>query len=315
MTRSQRSKPTEPMPPDLEEHPFSEDRNFGTYTPENAGRPGSTGNLDPAGPPSGSSPMDLSGRAAAAPRGSTGPITSAGEPPYPEESRQTRHGTSPARLPATAAGSATRSISRTSALTDSSSGASTASSTGTALPANEPIITPVGQMPESVRASARSPAGTTAVTVPMGPPTTAPPPAPSSAPPSAATPRTGRPSAGELVSAVAADMSTLFRKEVALAKAEVRQSASRAGKSAGMSVGAAGAAVFAVLFLLLAAMFGLAEVMALGWAALIVAAILALSAAALGLVAKQTVKKVHPAPTQTVETLKEDVRWASGLRK
>ncbi|MDT3439806.1 MULTISPECIES: phage holin family protein [unclassified Pseudofrankia] len=124
-----------------------------------------------------------------------------------------------------------------------------------------------------------------------------------------------RPSAGQLVSGVAADMSTLIRKEVELAKVEVRQSASRAGKGAGMFGGAAGAAVFAVLFLLLAAMFGLSEVMALGWAALIVAAILLLSAAVLGLVAKRTVKKVHPAPTQTVETLKEDVRWASGLRK
>ncbi|OHV35699.1 hypothetical protein BCD49_21920 [Pseudofrankia sp. EUN1h] len=124
-----------------------------------------------------------------------------------------------------------------------------------------------------------------------------------------------RPSAGQLVSGVAADMSTLIRKEVELAKAEVRQSANRAGKGAGMFAGAGGAAVFAVLFLLLAAMFGLSEVMALGWAALIVAAILVLSAAVLGLVAKRTVKKVHPAPTQTVETLKEDVRWASGLRK
>ncbi|WP_241835024.1 phage holin family protein [Pseudofrankia asymbiotica] len=124
-----------------------------------------------------------------------------------------------------------------------------------------------------------------------------------------------RPSAGQLVSGVAADMSTLIRKEVELAKAEVRQSATRAGKGAGMFGGAAGAAVFAVLFLLLAAMFGLSEVMALGWAALIVAAILLVSAAVLGLVGKRTVKKVHPAPTQTVETLKEDVRWASGLRK
>lgn len=124
-----------------------------------------------------------------------------------------------------------------------------------------------------------------------------------------------RPSAGALVSGVAADMSTLFRKEVELAKAELRQEAVKAGKGAKMFGGAAGAGYFAVLFLLLAVMFGLSEVMALGWAALIVGAVLLLAAGALAMVGRKTVKKVHPAPTQTVETIKEDVQWAQGLRK
>ncbi|MBX6390070.1 MAG: phage holin family protein [Frankia sp.] len=124
-----------------------------------------------------------------------------------------------------------------------------------------------------------------------------------------------RPSTGQLVSGVAADLSTLMRQEVQLAKAEMRQSAMKAGKGVGALGGAAGAAVFGVLFLLLALMFGLATVMAIGFAALLVGGVLLVVAAVMALVGRQMVKKVHPAPTQTVETLKEDIQWAHGLRK
>ncbi|TFC62124.1 phage holin family protein [Cryobacterium sp. TMT2-15-1] len=51
-------------------------------------------------------------------------------------------------------------------------------------------------------------------------------------------------SLGDLLGEVTRDVSTLVRQEVALAKAEVRQSATRAGKGAGLLGGAgyAGAA-------------------------------------------------------------------------
>ncbi|WP_261553928.1 phage holin family protein [Frankia tisae] len=125
----------------------------------------------------------------------------------------------------------------------------------------------------------------------------------------------GRGSTGHLVSEVVTDISTLFRQEVALAKAEVREEAKKAGKGAGMFAGAGGAGYFALLFALLAVMFGLGEVMALGWAALIVTVVLGAVAAVLALKGRSTVRKVHPAPTQTVETLREDVQWAQSLRK
>jgi hypothetical protein len=54
----------------------------------------------------------------------------------------------------------------------------------------------------------------------------------------AVTPPDSRASVGELFSEVAEDLSTLLRQEVELAKAEVRQSASRAGKGAGLLAGA-----------------------------------------------------------------------------
>ncbi|SQD96521.1 conserved hypothetical protein [Parafrankia sp. Ea1.12] len=121
-------------------------------------------------------------------------------------------------------------------------------------------------------------------------------------------------STGRLVSDVATDVSTLFRQEIALAKAELREEATKAGKGAGMFAGAGGAGYFALLFVLLAVMFGLGEVMALGWAALIVGVVLAAVAAVLALRGRSTVRNVHPAPTQTVETLREDVQWAQSRR-
>jgi Putative Actinobacterial Holin-X, holin superfamily III len=122
-------------------------------------------------------------------------------------------------------------------------------------------------------------------------------------------------STGHLVTEVATDISTLFRQEVALAKAELREEAGKAGKGMRMFAGAGGAAYFAALFALLAAMFGLAEVMAPGWAALIVAAVLGVVAAVLALVGRRTVRTVHPTPTRTVQTLREDVQWAQSRRR
>ncbi|WP_018637551.1 phage holin family protein [Parafrankia elaeagni] len=121
-------------------------------------------------------------------------------------------------------------------------------------------------------------------------------------------------STGQLVSEVANDVSTLFRQELALAKAELREEATKAGKGAGMFAGAGGAGFFALVFILLAVMFGLGSVMALGWAALIVGVLLVAAAAVLALMGRRTVKNVHPAPTQTVETLREDVQWAQNRR-
>jgi hypothetical protein len=82
-----------------------------------------------------------------------------------------------------------------------------------------------------------------------------------------------------------------------------------------MFAGAGGAAYFAALFALLAAMFGLAEALAPEWASLVVAAVLGVVAAVLALVGRRTVRTVHPTPTRTVETLREDVQWAQNRRR
>jgi hypothetical protein len=112
-------------------------------------------------------------------------------------------------------------------------------------------------------------------------------------------------SVGQLVSDVTQDLSTLMRQELALAKAEVKVEAVKAAKGAGM-LGAAGFAGYMVLlFASIAAWWGLAAVMASGWAALIVTAIWAAIGAVLFVVGRRRVQEVNPTPERTKETVKE----------
>ncbi|WP_128374371.1 phage holin family protein [Streptomyces cavernae] len=117
-------------------------------------------------------------------------------------------------------------------------------------------------------------------------------------------------SVGELLSTVTSDVQHLFRQEVKLAKAEVQEEATKAGKAAGMYGGAGFAGYMVALFASLAATFALANVMDLGWAALIVTGVWAVIGAVLYRRGRERMRTVSPKPEQTMETLKEDARWA-----
>ncbi|MFE4047772.1 phage holin family protein [Streptomyces sp. YIM B13518] len=125
-----------------------------------------------------------------------------------------------------------------------------------------------------------------------------------------AEPHEGERSTGELLSRVTSDLQVLFRQEVKLAKAEVKEEGAKAGKAAGMYGGAGFAGYLVLLFLSLAAMFGLANVMDAGWAALIIAALWAVAAAVLYQQGRARMRTVSPKPEHTVQTLKEDAEWA-----
>ncbi|GAA1630993.1 hypothetical protein GCM10009744_18930 [Kribbella alba] len=116
-------------------------------------------------------------------------------------------------------------------------------------------------------------------------------------------------SLGEIVSHLTTDLGTLTRQELALAKAELRAEAKKAGKGAGMLGGAAFAGWMVALFLSLTVMWALDEAMDLIWAALIVAVIWAIVAAVLAMVGRKELQQVSPKPDQTVESLKEDAKW------
>jgi Flp pilus assembly protein TadB len=109
---------------------------------------------------------------------------------------------------------------------------------------------------------------------------------------------------GELLSDVSRDLSTLFRQEVALAKAELTDSAKKAGKGAGMFGGAGLAGFFTLLFLSIAAWWGLGYLVGNAWSAVIIAVVYAIVAAILALQGRKAMKQVNGAP-QTVETVKE----------
>jgi len=116
-------------------------------------------------------------------------------------------------------------------------------------------------------------------------------------------------SVGELIGNISDDLSQLFRQEVELAKAEVKQEAAKAGKAAGM-LGAAGfAGYLTVVLLSFAVVFGLSNVIDPGWAALIVAVIWGIVGAVLYSTGRKRLKTVDPVPRRTAETIKEDAQW------
>ena len=116
-------------------------------------------------------------------------------------------------------------------------------------------------------------------------------------------------SVGELIGEVAKDLSTLMRKELELAKAQVKAEATKAGKGAGMLAGAGVAGHLLLIFLSLTVVFALDGVIGAAWAALVVTVIWAIIAAVLAQSGRKQLKSVNPKPEQTVESLKEDARW------
>ena len=111
-------------------------------------------------------------------------------------------------------------------------------------------------------------------------------------------------SLGDLVGEVTRDLSTLMRQELELAKAELTQSAKRAGRGAGLLGGAGYSALMAVLFISIAAWWGLGYLVGNAWSGLIVAAVWAIVALVLYLNGRSAIKSIQGAP-QTVDTLKE----------
>ena len=111
-------------------------------------------------------------------------------------------------------------------------------------------------------------------------------------------------SLGELISEVTEDLSTLMRQELELAKAELQQSATRAGKGAGMLGGAAIAGYFVLLFLSVAVWWAIGSATGLGWSALIVAVIWAIIAAVLATVGRNSLKSIRGIP-KTADTVKK----------
>ena len=121
---------------------------------------------------------------------------------------------------------------------------------------------------------------------------------------SAAQDEASSPSLGELLSEITRDVSTLMRQEVALAKAEVADSAKKAGKGAGMLGGAGVAGHMVLVFLSIALWQALAGPLGPVWSALLVAVLWGVVAAVLALRGKNEMQKVQGAP-RTAETLKK----------
>jgi hypothetical protein len=117
-------------------------------------------------------------------------------------------------------------------------------------------------------------------------------------------------SLGELFAELAQETSTLVRQEVTLAKTEMSQKASRAGRHVGV-MAAGGAVAYAGLLAILAALIVLLNnVMPLWLSALLVGIVVAVVGYLLVRRALDALKREDFAPRETMETLKEDQQWA-----
>jgi hypothetical protein len=117
-------------------------------------------------------------------------------------------------------------------------------------------------------------------------------------------------SLGELFSELAQETSTLVRQEVNLAKTEMSDKASRAGKQVGV-LAAGGALAYAGFLAILAGIIALLnDVMPLWLSALLVGLVVAVVGYVLVRRGLEALKREDFTPRETIETLKEDQQWA-----
>jgi uncharacterized membrane protein YqjE len=115
---------------------------------------------------------------------------------------------------------------------------------------------------------------------------------------------------GELLKDLAGQTSTLVRQEIKLAQAEITERGKVAGRGAGLLAGAAAAALLGLGALTALLVIALDSALALWLAALIVTVLWLAVAGVLAVSGKKALQASTPPAPQTVETVKEDIRWA-----
>jgi hypothetical protein len=117
-------------------------------------------------------------------------------------------------------------------------------------------------------------------------------------------------SLGDLLADLGREFGELVRAEIALARVELTDRASRLGRDAGMLIAGGLVAYAGFLVLLGAITLALALLLPLWLSALIVAVVVM---AAGGLLAQRglaALRRANLAPTRTIATLRQDVEWA-----
>ena len=120
---------------------------------------------------------------------------------------------------------------------------------------------------------------------------------------------------GELVRQLAADVTTLVRQEIALARTEMVTKGKRAGIGLG-ELGAAGVGALYALGALTACFIAALALLVPVWAAALVVAIV-YSAITAGLALtgrRQLQENLPPTPERTEETIKESFEWAKSRK-
>ena len=114
---------------------------------------------------------------------------------------------------------------------------------------------------------------------------------------------------------ILANIQTIIRSEVRLARTEVTEEITKAGRASGMLAGGVLSGLFTIWLLLLAVLFSLMNVMPLWAVAFLLFVFMALVTAFLLLVGKKRFKAIHAVPGKTVGTMKENIEWVKSQTK
>ena len=115
-------------------------------------------------------------------------------------------------------------------------------------------------------------------------------------------------SLGSIIKDLTADLSALFRSEVALLKHEVKDTVAKLGGGIGMFAGAVFLGLFGLAFLFVTIVLVLVRLGVPAWVStLIVTVALLATAAILAVLGKKKFAAVQFVPTATIENIKQDV--------
>ncbi len=114
----------------------------------------------------------------------------------------------------------------------------------------------------------------------------------------------------DLVADMTSQVTDLVRKELEMAVEELKGEMRQAAKAGGMLTGAALSGYLSLLFGSFALAWFLDRKLPRPLAFGLVAALHGTAAARLAKAGRDEIKRVDPVPTQTIETLKENVDWA-----
>ena len=116
---------------------------------------------------------------------------------------------------------------------------------------------------------------------------------------------------GDLLGDLSQQVSTLVRKEIQLARVEVTSSIAKMGRGAAMVAGGAAVLYAGLLVLLMAAVLALIEAGLDPWlSALIVAVVVLAVGGAVAYMGVNRIRETNLAPTETVESVKENIEYA-----
>ena len=113
---------------------------------------------------------------------------------------------------------------------------------------------------------------------------------------------------GTIIKDLTADLSMLFRSEIALFKLEIKEAIAKLGTGGGLLAGAAFLALIGLAFLFVTITLGLVALGVPAWlSALIVTLTLFAAAAVLGIMGKKKLQAVNFVPTDAIEHVKSDI--------